>query len=78
MESQLHQLNPKSDNTQLASLLEPITDDRRLLKSDSTNEIQTSQPSIEELEKKCVAYVRQDVYGIMGLGVLPWTEKFLQ
>lgn len=32
---------------------------------------------IEELEKKYAAYVRHDVYGTMGRGHLPWTEKLL-
>ncbi|MFS7911614.1 putative plasmalogen synthase [Helianthus anomalus] len=34
-------------------------------------------PTIEELEKKYAAYVRQDVYGTMGCGELPLTEKLL-
>ncbi|KAK1427346.1 hypothetical protein QVD17_16029 [Tagetes erecta] len=36
-----------------------------------------SSPTIEELEKKYAAYVRHDVYGTMGRGELPWTEKLL-
>ncbi|XP_076894930.1 lysophospholipid acyltransferase LPEAT1-like isoform X2 [Bidens hawaiensis] len=37
----------------------------------------TPPPDIEELEKKYAAYVRHDVYGTMGRGDLPWTEKVL-
>lgn len=56
--------------------LEPVrgSDDRPLLKSDS-NRMQTE--SIEELEKKFAAYVRNDVYGPMGRGELPLAEKIL-
>ncbi|XP_037495302.1 lysophospholipid acyltransferase LPEAT1 isoform X2 [Jatropha curcas] len=49
-------------------------DDRPLLKSDS-NRISTE--SIEELEKKFAAFVRNDVYGPMGRGELPLAEKVL-
>lgn len=54
-------------------------DDRPLLKHDPTSTAanSTTQPSIEELEKKYAAYVRHDVYGTMGRGELPWTEKVL-
>ncbi|KAG8493657.1 hypothetical protein CXB51_011014 [Gossypium anomalum] len=41
-------------------------DDRPLL---------TSASNVLELEKKCAAYVRNDVYGAMGRGELPLMEK---
>ncbi|KAL8230860.1 hypothetical protein R6Q57_000638 [Mikania cordata] len=37
----------------------------------------TSQSEIEELEKKYPAFVRHDMYGTMGRGALPWTQKIL-
>lgn len=37
--------------------------------------IQLSNLSIEELEDKCAAYVRNDVYGTMGLGEVDLWEK---
>ncbi|KAK3231568.1 hypothetical protein Dsin_003449 [Dipteronia sinensis] len=45
-------------------------DDRPLLKPESTE-------SIHEMEKKYAAYVRNDVYGVMGRGELPLKEKIL-
>ncbi|KZV34230.1 hypothetical protein F511_21715 [Dorcoceras hygrometricum] len=36
-----------------------------------------SNQSIEELEQKCAAFVRYDVYGKLGRGELPWPEKLL-
>ncbi|KAI9200189.1 hypothetical protein LWI28_003916 [Acer negundo] len=45
-------------------------DDRPLLKPESTE-------SIHEMEKKYAAYVRNDVYGVMGRGELPLKEKLL-
>jgi lysophosphatidylcholine acyltransferase/lyso-PAF acetyltransferase len=45
-----------------------------------SEQFKNSQPeaeTIEELEKKCAAYLRHDVYGTMGRGELPWTEKVL-
>ncbi|KAK4390670.1 Lysophospholipid acyltransferase LPEAT1 [Sesamum angolense] len=41
------------------------------------NQVPVAEQSIEEMEKKYAAYVRQDVYGTMGRGDLPWVEKFL-
>ncbi|KAG9441941.1 hypothetical protein H6P81_017795 [Aristolochia fimbriata] len=55
-------------------------DERPLLKSDSSvsaSATPVSSESIEELEKKCSAYVRKDVYGTMGRGELPLKEKGL-
>ncbi|KAI5564058.1 hypothetical protein POPTR_014G042200v4 [Populus trichocarpa] len=52
-------------------------DDRPLLKSDSNRISSTTGESIEELEKKFAAYVRNDVYGPMGRGELPLVEKVL-
>ncbi|GLU04403.1 hypothetical protein SLE2022_215530 [Rubroshorea leprosula] len=50
-------------------------DDRPLLKYESPMPV--SAESIQELEKKCAAYVRNDVYGPMGRGELPLKEKLL-
>lgn len=81
METELKDLNsnpPKFDNP---SGPEPIhddvsnKDDRPLLKSDSTSHISSDQ--LEDLEKKYAAYVRCDVYGVMGRGELPTKEKVL-
>ncbi|KAL0360711.1 UNVERIFIED_CONTAM: Lysophospholipid acyltransferase LPEAT1 [Sesamum radiatum] len=41
------------------------------------NQVPVTEQSIEEMEKKYAAFVRQDVYGTMGRGDLPWVEKFL-
>ncbi|GLU04405.1 hypothetical protein SLE2022_215550 [Rubroshorea leprosula] len=49
--------------------------DRPLLKHESPMLVSTE--SIQELEKKCAAYVRNDVYGPMGRGELPLKEKLL-
>lgn len=45
-------------------------EDRPLLKPQSTE-------NLEELENKFAAFVRNDVYGTMGRGELPLTEKVL-
>ncbi|XP_068331405.1 lysophospholipid acyltransferase LPEAT1-like isoform X2 [Pyrus communis] len=50
-------------------------DDRPLLKSDTNSSV--SAEELQELEKKCAAYVRRDVYGTMGRGGLPVKEKVL-
>lgn len=50
-------------------------DDRPLLKS--VPPTPSSSESIEELEKKFAAYVRNDVYGHMGRGELPVKEKLI-
>ncbi|KAF9668653.1 hypothetical protein SADUNF_Sadunf14G0026000 [Salix dunnii] len=74
----------KSMNTD-PSKTEPVSrddgpnskDDRPLLKSDSNRNSSTTGESIEDLEKKFAAYVRNDVYGPMGRGELPIVEKVL-
>ncbi|XP_057468679.1 lysophospholipid acyltransferase LPEAT1-like [Actinidia eriantha] len=86
MESELKDLNPKSTAPQPPPP-DPIDDgsakdDRPLLKSDSSSSADASPrpvsaATIDELEKKYAAYVRNDVYGTMGRGELPWTEKLL-
>ncbi|XP_071731479.1 lysophospholipid acyltransferase LPEAT1-like isoform X2 [Rutidosis leptorrhynchoides] len=46
--------------------------------SDDNTSVSTApEPDIEELEKKYSAFVRNDMYGTMGRGKLPWTQKFL-
>ncbi|XP_059638377.1 lysophospholipid acyltransferase LPEAT1 isoform X2 [Cornus florida] len=86
MESELKDLKPKSAPEPPRA--EPIDDrstkdDRPLLKSDSipstspASQSPRSSDNLEELEKKYAAYVRSDVYGTMGRGELPWTEKLL-
>ncbi|XP_065848094.1 lysophospholipid acyltransferase LPEAT1 isoform X2 [Euphorbia lathyris] len=76
METELKHMSPEPSETQ--SALPPddasTKDDSPLLKSDSTR-IQTE--NIQELEKKFAAFVRNDVYGTMGCGELPFTEKLL-
>ncbi|XP_024027756.1 lysophospholipid acyltransferase LPEAT1 isoform X2 [Morus notabilis] len=53
-------------------------DDRPLLKQENSGSaVAATGESLEELEKKFAAYVRHDVYGPMGRGELPLTEKFL-
>ncbi|XP_051139937.1 lysophospholipid acyltransferase LPEAT1 isoform X2 [Andrographis paniculata] len=78
MESELKALNPQSNDRHPAS----DRDDGPLLTAEAKNpepqcEASPSSPSLEEMEKKYAAYVRNDVYGTMGLGELPWAEKFL-
>jgi lysophosphatidylcholine acyltransferase/lyso-PAF acetyltransferase len=77
MESELEDLNPKSNHTPHPDA-SANSDGRPLLKPDSTTTTVTStQPDIDELEKKFAAYVRNDVYGTMGLGELPLSEKLM-
>lgn len=71
VESELEQLNPKSHPQTPPPPPEPITGDA------STAGTQNSNLTIEEMEEKFAAYVRHDVYGTMGRGELPWTEKVL-
>ncbi|CAI9116689.1 OLC1v1017904C2 [Oldenlandia corymbosa var. corymbosa] len=62
-------------------------DDRPLLKPEPEPEPVSNHPAqnqntdqsltLDELEKKYAAYVRRDVYGIMGRGELPFVEKLL-
>ncbi|KAF2299903.1 hypothetical protein GH714_005906 [Hevea brasiliensis] len=82
MESELEDMNPDPSKLHpLESQPEPAhddastKDDRPLLKSDANR--MSSSESIEELEKKFAAFVRNDVYGTMGRGELPLVEKFL-
>ncbi|KAL1534880.1 Lysophospholipid acyltransferase lpeat1 [Salvia divinorum] len=70
MESELKELNAAAPPL-------PESDSRPLLKPESENPVSSPTTSIEELEKKYAPYVRFDVYGPMGLGDLPWAEKFL-
>lgn len=72
MDSELKELVADS---QAAS--QPESDARPLLKPEPENPAPSQSSSIEEMEKKYAAYVRHDVYGTMGLGELPWAEKFL-
>ncbi|KAL3845220.1 hypothetical protein ACJIZ3_002623 [Penstemon smallii] len=58
----------------------PEPDERPLLKIDPQTpqtQIPVTNQSIEELEKKYAAFVRQDVYGSMGRGKLRLSEKLL-
>ncbi|RZC45537.1 hypothetical protein C5167_038478 [Papaver somniferum] len=77
MESEMKDVSSKDQ------FLEPIEgsvkDDWPLLKSESNSDqsSSTTTESILELEKKYAAYVRNDVYGTMGRGELPLTEKLL-
>ncbi|XP_042519012.1 lysophospholipid acyltransferase LPEAT1-like isoform X3 [Macadamia integrifolia] len=53
-------------------------DERPLLKSDSNlSSSPLSAENLQELDKKYAAFVRRDVYGTMGRGELPWSEKLL-
>ncbi|KAL4584355.1 hypothetical protein LXL04_008954 [Taraxacum kok-saghyz] len=60
-------LSPSSSSTS-----KTITTDDKSAASSST-----PGPDMEELEKKCAAYARHDMYGTMGRGKLPWTQKIL-
>ncbi|XP_058220870.1 lysophospholipid acyltransferase LPEAT1 isoform X2 [Rhododendron vialii] len=81
MESELKDLNPKSHQPDPIDDGSSAKDDRPLLKPDAAAAVIPPPPvsaaTIEELEKKFAAYVRSDVYGTMGCGELPWTEKLL-
>ncbi|KAI3895663.1 hypothetical protein MKW98_025454 [Papaver atlanticum] len=69
----------ESEMTDVSSKEGSVKDDRPLLKSElsSDQSSSTTTESILELEKKYAAYVRNDVYGTMGRGELPLTEKLL-
>ncbi|KAL8141155.1 hypothetical protein V2J09_007176 [Rumex salicifolius] len=45
--------------------------------SSPSSAVPVTAEELEEMEKKCAAYVRHDVYGPMGRGPLPLTEKLL-
>ncbi|KZV28882.1 hypothetical protein F511_13677 [Dorcoceras hygrometricum] len=75
MESELKILSPKPVELQPEPVIS-VGDDRPLLQPEQ----KIAQPNIlttEELEKKYAAFVRHDVYGRMGRGELPWTEKIV-
>ncbi|KAL0323100.1 UNVERIFIED_CONTAM: Lysophospholipid acyltransferase LPEAT1 [Sesamum angustifolium] len=75
MESELKDLAPKPAEPQ------PESDESPLLKSEAVSpspQISISSQSIDEMEIKLYApFVRHDVYGTMGRGKLPCTEKLL-
>lgn len=73
MESELKDLNskPASKHDDGSS----AKDDRPLLKPDPASSVSTEE--LQELEKKCAAYVRSDAYGTMGRGQLTVQEKLL-
>lgn len=73
---QAEQAEPADDNSN--------KDDRPLLKPEPGSDpdhVQSLNPDqnldLDELEKKYAAFVRRDVYGIMGRGELPLVEKVL-
>ncbi|KAM5564822.1 lysophospholipid acyltransferase LPEAT1 [Rosa sericea] len=70
MESELKDLNSTP-----ASKPSSAKDDRPLLKPDPAPSV--SAEELQELEKKCAAYVRRDAYGTMGRGELSLKEKLL-
>ncbi|XP_044475847.1 lysophospholipid acyltransferase LPEAT1-like isoform X1 [Mangifera indica] len=69
MESEMQDLTSKPANS-TAPADGSTKEDRPLLKPQSTE-------NLEELENKFAAFVRNDVYGTMGRGELPLTEKVL-
>ncbi|KAM7514154.1 hypothetical protein LguiA_003737 [Lonicera macranthoides] len=75
VESELEQLNPKFHPQTPPPPKDPITGDAST--TTTTTGTQNSNLTIEEMEEKFAAYVRHDVYGTMGRGGLPWTEKVL-
>lgn len=82
MDSELNGLSSQPHSLHCDSNLEdgPIKDDLPLLNSSkptTADHNSTPHPDIQELEKKYAAYVRHDVYGTMGRGKLPWTQKLL-
>lgn len=70
MDSELKDLSSSSPPSE-------AKDDRPLLTPEPYAAIADGGESLEELEKKCAAYVRSDVYGTMGLGEIPVAEKVL-
>ncbi|XP_054797891.1 lysophospholipid acyltransferase LPEAT1-like isoform X3 [Prosopis cineraria] len=81
METELKDLNSNPPELDSSADPDPVhddastKDDRPLLKSDSTSHFSSGQ--LEDIEKKFAAFVRYDVYGIMGRGELPTREKVL-
>lgn len=74
MESEMKDLNSKPPPEPRPP--ESAEHDRPLLKAESIVH-RDSNESIEDMEKKFAAYVRNDVYGPMGRGELPLVEKVL-
>lgn len=64
-----------SELKDLASVPAASADARPLLKPEP--ELPVSSLTIEDMEKKYAAFVRNDVYGAMGRGEFPWPEKLL-
>lgn len=77
MESELKDLNskPASKPSSQHDDGSSAKDDRPLLKPDPASSVSTEE--LQELEKKCAAYVRSDSYGTMGRGQLTVQEKLL-
>lgn len=78
MDSQLQDLSPKPQSQ--SNLDQPQDQDQDQDNHPLLNPTSTDNkfiPTIEELDKKYAPYVRHDVYGTMGRGELPWTEKVL-
>lgn len=77
MESELKDLNskPASKPSSQHDDGSSAKDDRPLLKPDPASSVSTEE--LQELEKKCAAYVRSDAYGTMGRGQLTVREKLL-
>ncbi|XP_024162949.1 lysophospholipid acyltransferase LPEAT1 isoform X1 [Rosa chinensis] len=71
MESELKDLN----STPASKPSSSAKDDRPLLKPEPAPSV--SAEELQELEKKCAAYVRRDAYGTMGRGELSLKEKLL-
>ncbi|KAK1433563.1 hypothetical protein QVD17_10474 [Tagetes erecta] len=78
--SETFQLNDMSSEP-LSPRCESINvDDHPSKPTATSNDISvasTSHSDIEQLEKKCAAFVRHDIYGTMGRGDLHWTQKIL-
>ncbi|KAL7263533.1 hypothetical protein ACSBR1_001651 [Camellia fascicularis] len=90
MESELEDLNPNSNHHHYyhhhqQQSTNPIdeglsNDNHPLLKPDESVPLSSppiSAVNIEELGKKFIAFVRNNVYGTMDPGELPWTKKVL-
>ncbi|KAF7829696.1 lysophospholipid acyltransferase LPEAT1 isoform X1 [Senna tora] len=69
METELKDLNSNPPKFNSSADTDPVHD------SDPTSHV--SSDHLEDLEKKFAAYVRCDVYGVMGRGELPTKEKVL-
>ncbi|KAL8145066.1 lysophospholipid acyltransferase LPEAT1-like isoform X1 [Apium graveolens] len=69
MESELKPLNSKDPDPAITTL--------PLLEHEATPAPEQQPNNLKELETKCAAYVRRDVYGTMGRDHVPFTEKLL-